>query len=156
MDLRIKTAAQQLAEARAKGREHMSSFDITLHDNLWGMKVYSWQNATADEAIEFIMQLDSPVIWITSSEAEVDFSELSNWMASTVDVVLSFGTSNKMMRQYLEPKLGYYNRKDTLLETLQLVKSVANPGATLFFSPGLGKMSDAYKTAFEQFLSNQL
>ncbi len=153
MESKTKTAAQQLAEARAKGREHLSSYDMKSHKNLWGMKVFSWQNSTMDEALELIMQLDNPVIWVVSSESEYDFAQLSSWISSEVDVVLSFGSSNKFMRQQLESKLGYYTRKDSLKEALALVKSVANHGATLFFAPGVGKMSEEWRGEFEGFLA---
>lgn len=152
MDSRIKTAAQQLAEARVKGRAHLASFDLKHHDSLWGMKVFSWYNASANEAAELILQLDNPVIWIMSSELSYDYRDLSNSILGQVDVVLAFGGSNKALRQELEPKLGFYSRKETLAEALALLKSVANSGSTLLFAPGIERLNERWRDEFEAFL----
>jgi len=156
MDSRIKTAAQQLAEARAKGRAHLASFDLKQHDSLWGMKVFSWYNASANEATELILQLDNPVIWIMSSELSYDYRDLSNSILGQVDVVLAFGESNKALRNELEPKLGFYSRKETLAETLAVLKSVANSGSTLLFAPGIERLNNSWRDEFEAFLDRNI
>jgi len=148
MESRIKTTAQQLAEARIKGRAHLTSFDLKQHNALWCMKVYSWYNSSAHEATELIMQLDNPVIWVVSSNLVYDYRDLSNSILGQVDVVLAFGESNKALRQELEPKLGFYSRKETLAETLALLKSVANSGSTLLFAPVIERLNERWRDEF--------
>jgi hypothetical protein len=152
MKTNTKTLAQQIAEARMKGRAHLNSYDLKEHTPLWGMKVWSWQNATPHELLEIATQFDKPVIWIVSSEIRYNFELIKSWVNKEIGSVISFGPSNREMRKGLEPVLGFYTRKDNLKDALDTIKLVSNTGTLLFFAPGLGKMNSEWHEQFEQFL----
>lgn len=153
MEAKQKTAAQILAEARAKGRVHLAHFELRKHGDLWGMHTYSWMNAGWQETLELLTQLENPVIWLLSSEEANNFLHFAEMISREVHAVIAFGPSSTALRTALEGKVAFYTRKDSFSEALQVMKSVANPGYTLLVAPGNNKLNIEWTAAFDEFVA---
>lgn len=149
------TLVNSLLDARKSTLDKINKDTIQFHGEVFGMKVYSWTKAKMEESLNAIKNLDNPVIWVMSSETNHDFSEDKLWLANEVEAIISFGAKNKQMRYDLESNVAFYARKNDLNGALELLKSVSNPGNTVFFSPGKGETARLWESEFQNFVNGE-
>lgn len=147
-----KTMESTLMGARSEALEQINNATFQAHEQLWGMNVFSWTEANIEESLRTIRELPNPVIWVMSADSKHDFSEDKLWLSHEVEAIISFGEKNKQLRYDLESNVAFYARKEDLTSALELLRSVANPGFTVFFSPGMGEDANQWNDAFKKFL----
>lgn len=146
------TLESTLLDARSNALKNINNATFQPHDKLWGMNVFSWTEANIEESLRTVKELPNPVIWVMSADTKHDFSEDKLWLSHEVEAIISFGEKNKELRYELESNVAFYARKNSLESALELLRSVANPGFTVFFSPGMGEDANDWNTTFKKFL----